>query len=63
MKYIKYTGDGEKIIPTNNLMGRFLDFLDTSRKELFGVHGVYGEEPNLEIRGLIYYFINFIKTI
>lgn len=25
--------------------------MDSTRKEMFGVHGVYGEEPNLEIRG------------
>ncbi len=58
LKYEKYTGDGEKIIPTNNLMGRFLQNLDATRKEMFGVHGVYGEEPNLEIRGNKNYFYN-----
>jgi len=37
---------------TNNLKNGFLQRLDHFRKYSFGVHGVYGEEPNLEIRGL-----------
>ena len=38
---------------TANLVGGFLQRLEHFRKYALGVHGVYGEEPNLEIRGKI----------
>ena len=37
---------------TSNLRSGFLERLENFRKYAYGVHGVYGEEPNLEIRGV-----------
>lgn len=51
VKYQKAPGEGKNLIFTNNLMGGFLNRLEDFRKYSFAVHGVYGEEPNLEIRG------------
>jgi len=33
-------------------MTGFIDRLDHFRKYAFGVHGVYGDEPTLEVRGV-----------
>lgn len=52
IEYIKAEGEGEKVYLTNNLMNGFIQRLEHFRKYAFGVHGVYGEEPNLEIRGV-----------
>lgn len=51
IKYIKAEGEGKVLFLTNNLMNGFLQRLETFRKYAFAVHGVYGDEPNLEIRG------------
>lgn len=51
VEYEKYPGEGEKLFMTNNLARGFLQRLDHFRKYVFGSWGVYGEEPNLEIRG------------
>lgn len=59
IKYQKAQGEGKNLIFTNNLMGGFLNRLEEFRKYSFAVHGVYGEEPNLEIRG---YFIKIFKN-
>lgn len=50
--YQKAEGEGVKLFLTNNLKNGFIQRLDHFRKYAFGVHGVYGEEPNLEIRGV-----------
>ena len=40
------------LIKTNNTMKGFLQRTDVHfRKYAFAIHGVYGEEPDLEIRG------------
>lgn len=52
VKYIKAEGEGKVLFMTNNLKNGFLQRLDHFRKYAFGVHGVYGEEPNLEVRGM-----------
>lgn len=52
LKYDKLPSEGKKLFLTNNLMGGFLDRGDHCRKYCLGVHGVYGEEPELEIRGI-----------
>jgi elongation factor 1-gamma len=52
VEYIKAEGEGEKLYLTNNLMNGFIQRLDHFRKYAFGVHGVYGDEPVLEIRGV-----------
>jgi elongation factor 1-gamma len=49
--YEKYTGEGEKLHTTNNLMGGFLSRAEHVNKYCFARHGVFGEEPNLEIMG------------
>jgi elongation factor 1-gamma len=52
IEYEKAEGEGKVLFLTNNLMNGFIQRLDHFRKYAFGVHGVYGEEPNLEIRGI-----------
>jgi len=52
VEYIKAEGEGKVLYMTNNLMGGLLQKLEHFRKYAFAVHGVYGEEPNLEIRGI-----------
>eukprot|EP01016_Furgasonia_blochmanni_P047220 TRINITY_DN691_c0_g1_i8.p1 TRINITY_DN691_c0_g1~~TRINITY_DN691_c0_g1_i8.p1 ORF type:complete len:492 (-),score=241.76 TRINITY_DN691_c0_g1_i8:175-1557(-) len=52
VQYQKAEGEGVKLFLTNNLKNGFIQRLDHFRKYAFGVHGVYGEEPNLEIRGV-----------
>ena len=40
------------LLITNNMKRGFLQRMDPHfRKWAFGVHGVYGEEPDLQIRG------------
>jgi len=50
--YEKAEGEGKVLFLTSNLMNGFIQRLDHFRKYAFGVHGVYGEEPTLEIRGV-----------
>lgn len=52
LRYDKAEGEGEVLYRTSNLMNGFLQKNDHFRKWCFGVHGVYGEEPQLEIRGV-----------
>ena len=52
LHYDKYEGEGQVVHMTNNLMNGFLQRLDNFRKYAFGVQGVYGDEPNLEIKGV-----------
>eukprot|EP00828_Plagiopyla_frontata_P014490 TRINITY_DN18_c0_g1_i2.p1 TRINITY_DN18_c0_g1~~TRINITY_DN18_c0_g1_i2.p1 ORF type:complete len:355 (-),score=72.93 TRINITY_DN18_c0_g1_i2:75-1139(-) len=52
LAYQKYKGEGEVLFHTNNLMNGFLQRLESFRKYAFAVHGVYGNEPDLEIRGV-----------
>jgi len=52
MKYNKAEGEGEVLYKTANLVNGFLQRIDNDfRRFAFGVHGVYGEEPHLEIHG------------
>jgi elongation factor 1-gamma len=50
--YEKYTGEGEKLHVTNNLMSGFLSRAEHVSKYSFARHGVFGQEPNLEIMGV-----------
>ena len=50
--YEKYTGEGEKLSHTSNLMNGFLQRCDPFRKYTLSCHCVLGEEPNLEIMGV-----------
>ena len=51
VEYIKAPGEGKVVFLTNNLMNGFLQRLDHFRKYCYAIYGVYGDEPNLEIRG------------
>lgn len=50
--YDKYEGEGVKLHVTNNLMSGFLSRAEHTSKYSFARHGVFGEEPNLEIMGV-----------
>jgi elongation factor 1-gamma len=52
MEYDKAEGEGKVVFLTSNLMNGFLQRLETFRKYAFGVVGVYGDEPELQIRGV-----------
>lgn len=56
LKYQKAEGEGEVLYMTNNLVSMgFIQRLDAFnfRRFSFGMMGVYGEEPKLEIRGVL----------
>lgn len=56
LKYQKAEGEGEVLYMTNNLVSMgFIQRLDAFnfRRYSFGMMGVYGEEPKLEIRGCL----------
>jgi elongation factor 1-gamma len=50
--YDKYDGEGVQLHVTNNLMNGFLSRAEHVSKYTFARHGVFGEEPNLEIMGV-----------
>jgi len=52
VSYIKEEGACKVLFLTNNLMKSPIQKLEDFRKYAFAVVGVYGEEPNLEIRGV-----------
>jgi len=52
IQYQKAEGEGKILWQFSNQMNGFLQKLDNFRKYAFGVHGVYGEEPTLEIKGV-----------
>lgn len=52
LKYLKYPGECEEVYRTNNLLGGFLARCQPLGKNIFGVHLIVGDEPNLEIEAL-----------
>jgi len=52
LHYDKYEGEGEVLHVTNNLLTGFLSRAEHTNKYCFGRMGVFGEEPNLEIKGV-----------
>jgi elongation factor 1-gamma len=52
LHYDKYEGEGEKLHVTNNLLGGFMSRAEHTSKYTFGRIGVFGEEPNLDIKGV-----------
>jgi len=50
--YEKYEGEGIKLHITNNLLTGFMSRAEHTSKYTFARHGVFGEEPNLEIMGV-----------
>mmetsp|Transcript_52297 Transcript_52297/g.60041 ORF Transcript_52297/g.60041 Transcript_52297/m.60041 type:complete len:419 (+) Transcript_52297:38-1294(+) len=63
VEYEKAPGEGKVVYLTNNLMNGFLQRLDHFRKYCYGVYGVYGDEPNLEVRGVFCWRGNFIPLM
>lgn len=53
-RYDKHTKEGKELIPTNNLLTNFVSRVSDLGfgKKLIAVHGIYGEEPDLEIQGV-----------
>jgi elongation factor 1-gamma len=52
LHYEKMEGECEKVYMTKNLVGGFQQRMESFRKYSFGYLGIYGEEPNLEIKGV-----------
>ena len=52
LTYDKLPSECKKLFLTNNLMSGFVDRAAHMRKYCFGVHGVYGEPDNYNIRGV-----------
>jgi len=52
LRYDKLPSEGKVVYLTNNLMNGFMDRADACRKHALGIIGVYGDEPNLDIRGV-----------
>lgn len=52
LKYIKYKGEGEFLYKTNNLLNGFLQRAEHFGKYAYGTHMIYGDEPNLDIKGV-----------
>lgn len=52
LRYIKYKGEGEHLYKTNNLLNGFIQRAEHFGKHSYGVHMIYGEEPNLDIKGV-----------
>ena len=52
LHYDKYTGEGEKLHVTNNMMNGFMSRAEHTSKYTFARQAVLGEEPNLEIMGV-----------
>lgn len=52
--YDKHSSEGKELIPFNNLLTNFCQRVaDLSlSKNLIAIHGIYGEEPDLQINGL-----------
>jgi elongation factor 1-gamma len=50
--YDMYTGEGEKLHVTNNMLTGFLSRAEHVNKYCFARHGVFGEEPKLQISGV-----------
>lgn len=51
-KYDKLEGECEKVYMTRNMSNGFLQRLEHFRKYCFGAFGIYGDEPNLDIKGI-----------
>ena len=52
LQYIKYKGEGELLYKTNNLLNGFIQRAEGFGKYSYGVHMIYGQEPNLDLKGV-----------
>ncbi len=50
--YIKAAGEGEILYKTSNLLDGFLWRIESMGRYGFGMQGIFGEEPHLEMRGV-----------
>jgi elongation factor 1-gamma len=50
--YEKFGKEGQVLFSTNNLVTGFLSRAEHTSKYTFARHGVFGEEPNLEVMGV-----------
>ena len=53
--YEKIEGECEKVYMTNNMLNGFLQRMEAMRKYSFGYLGIYGDEPDLNIRGVFFW--------
>ena len=53
IQYEKAEGEGEKMVPFENLLDGFVQRMESIRRYSFGTIGIYGEVPSLEIRGCL----------
>ena len=51
--YDKAEGEGEKMVPFENLLDGFVQRMESIRRYSFGTMGIYGDVPALEIYGCI----------
>jgi elongation factor 1-gamma len=51
--YEKYAGEGEQMVPFENLLDGFVQRMESIRRYSFGVMAIYGEVPALEIKGCL----------
>lgn len=52
LHYEKYKGEGVVLHMTNNMLSGFLNRAEHTNKYTYGRMGVFGDEPNLEIKGV-----------
>lgn len=53
--YEKIEGELEKVYLSNNMLNGFLQRMEAMRKYSFGYLGIYGDEPNLNIKGVFFW--------
>ncbi|OMJ66652.1 hypothetical protein SteCoe_36437 [Stentor coeruleus] len=51
--YEKAEGEGEKMVPFENLLDGFVQRMESIRRYSFGTMGIYGDVPSLEIKGCL----------
>lgn len=52
LKYDKHHSEGKEMLKTSNQMRTHLENAEASHKYSFGIHGIFGEEPDLNIAGV-----------
>lgn len=52
MRYVKYKTEGQVLYKTNNLLDGFIQRAEHFGRYSFGSHMIYGEEPDLNIKGV-----------
>lgn len=52
LKYDKHHSEGKELLMTSNLLRNHIENAEASHKYSFGIHGIFGEEPDLNIAGV-----------